>query len=309
MAYVWLRRISLAAVCAASLSPAFARASTDALLLRHAAVGRDRLAYVESGRGEPLVLVHGGLQDYRMWLPHLAAFAQHFTVIAYSRRNHFPNLRAQDGLPDGAADRHGEDLAALVRALRLGPVHVVAHSSGAHAALFFAARHPDLVRTLSVNEPPATGLLAETPAGRATLAEFNAKLAPARQAFRAGAIQEGLRLFADGVGGPGTYDRRPQAVRRMMADNAAAHVGDALAPRTWPAFDCALAKQVAAPTLVTRGENSPAVFQRMADELERCLPRSVAVAIAGASHTVPAEEPEAWRTAVLSFIARQRAAR
>ena len=49
------------------------------------------VSYVESGRGDPVVLVHGGLQDYRLWKDHIAAFAKHYRVIAYSGRNHFPN--------------------------------------------------------------------------------------------------------------------------------------------------------------------------------------------------------------------------
>ena len=33
------------------------------------------LAYVEVGQGEPVIFVHGGLQDYRMWTEHLPKFA------------------------------------------------------------------------------------------------------------------------------------------------------------------------------------------------------------------------------------------
>lgn len=56
---------------------------------------------------------------------------------------------------DGAADLHGEDLAAFVRTLGLSKVRVVAHSAGAHAALFFAAKNPDMIVSLTLNEPTA----------------------------------------------------------------------------------------------------------------------------------------------------------
>src|SRR5215203_1090035 len=65
------------------------------------------LAYVEAGKGEPVIFVHGGLQDYRMWAAHLPKFAGRYRAIAYSRRNHFPNDVSLDGLPDAAADTHG----------------------------------------------------------------------------------------------------------------------------------------------------------------------------------------------------------
>ena len=57
-----------------------------------------------------------------MWAEHLPKFAGRYRAIAYSRRNHFPNDVSPDGMPDGAADAHGEDLAAFVRALGLSRV-------------------------------------------------------------------------------------------------------------------------------------------------------------------------------------------
>ncbi|WP_375293172.1 alpha/beta fold hydrolase [Bradyrhizobium sp. sGM-13] len=81
--------------------------------------------------------------------------------MAYSRRNHFPNEASPEGMPDGAADAHGEDLAAFVRALGLSKVRIVAHSSGAHAALFFVlcrrasgnGGQPDAQRTARDGHP------------------------------------------------------------------------------------------------------------------------------------------------------------
>ncbi|MET3845439.1 alpha/beta fold hydrolase [Bradyrhizobium sp. OAE829] len=110
--------------------------------LKRVAANGTELSYVEVGQGEPIIFVHGGLQDYRMWAEHLPKFAGRYRAIAYSRRNHFPDKVSPDGMPDGAADAHGEDLTAFVRALGFSKVRVVAHSAGAHAALFFAPRTP-----------------------------------------------------------------------------------------------------------------------------------------------------------------------
>ena len=100
-----------------------------------------------------------------MWAGHLPKFAGRYRAIAYSRRNNYPNDVSPDGMPDGAADAHGEDLAAFVRALGLSKVRIVARSSGAHAALFFAALHPDMVVSPALNEPPAAGILIGTANG------------------------------------------------------------------------------------------------------------------------------------------------
>jgi non-heme chloroperoxidase len=267
-------------------------------------VNDSKLAFVELGQGDPVVLVHGGLQDYRMWLAHLPRFAERHRIFAYSRRNHYPDAVSADGVSDTAADIHADDLAALIRALGLPSAHVAAHSAGAYAALFFASHHPELVRTLAINEPPAGELLMSAPGGADVLKEFGGRMAPARAAFAAGDIQGGARIFADAVGGPGTYERRSEAERRMNLDNALASA--AAAPTTQPraVFTREMAAGITAPTLLTNGERSPAFFHRIIDELARCLPNAERVVIPASSHTVPSENPDGYDEAVLSFIAR-----
>jgi non-heme chloroperoxidase len=262
------------------------------------------LAYIEVGQGEPVIFVHGGLQDYRMWLEHLPQFARRYRVIAYSRRNSYPNETSPDGMPDGAADVHGEDLAAFTRALGLSKVRIVAHSSGAHAALFFAASHPDMVVSLALNEPPAAGILLGTQNGAETLKEFAIRLAPAREALKVGDTKSGIPLFVDGVGGPGAYDRRSVANKNMNADNAASYVADATTKRPRAAFTCDMAKAISAPVLLSNGERSQPFFFRITDQLAACLPNSERIVVAQSSHTVPSENPDAYDQAVLTFLAK-----
>jgi non-heme chloroperoxidase len=262
------------------------------------------LAYVEVGQGEPVIFVHGGLQDYRMWTEHLPKFAGRYRAIAYSRRNNFPNDVSVDGMPDGGSDAHGEDLAAFVRALGLSKVRVVAHSSGAHAALFFAALHPDMVVSLALNEPPATGMLVGLPDVADMLKDWGNGLAPAREALRAGDTKAGIPLFVNGVGGPGAYERRSDADKKMNSDNVASYQADATTKRPRPVFTCDMAKTITAPTLLSNGERSPKFFYRILDQLEVCLPNHQRIVIAGSSHTVPSESPDAYDQAVLTFLAK-----
>ena len=295
--------VAVSAVCALMLGEPLAQPSANHV--QRVVANGVEFAYEDSGgTRDPVVFVHGGLQDYRMWELHRSAFAERYRVIAYSRRNHFPNATSGDGTPDAAADIHGADLAAFIQALHLRRPHIVAHSSGAHAALFFAIDHPGLLRTLVVNEPPATGLLIGAPGGAETLASFTSRFAAAREAFRAQDLPRGLRLFADAVGGSGTYDRRSESQRRMMMDNALAHVADATTTRPRPVFNCEMARRIRTATLLSNGERSPDLFHRIVDELERCMSSRERITVAGASHTVPLESPVAYREAVLAFLAR-----
>ncbi len=282
----------------ATASPASARG------VRWVPVGGDQLAYVESGKGEPIVLIHGGFQDYRLWLGHLPRLANSYRVVAYSRRNHFPNARSADGAADFDAELHATDLARVIRKLGLGRVHIVAHSAGAHAALFLAARNPDLVRSLVVNEPPAGGLIEGAEAAKAA-ANFQSRFALAMAALRVGDIESGIRHFADAVGGRGGFDRRSEAQKAMMLDNVSAHIADARSKKPRPRFTCAMAAKIQAPVLIMTGTRSPAFFHHIVDRLAQCLPNSGRVSI-DASHSVPAENPAAFSDAVVDFLSGKR---
>ena len=295
------RNIALATLGALVLSAALNATAMADEVKRISANGTE-LAYVEVGQGEPVIFIHGGLQDYRMWLEHLPKFAGRYRAIAYSRRNNYPNDVSPDGMPDGAADAHGEDLAAFVRALGLSKVRVVAHSSGAHAALFFAALHPEMVVSLALNEPPATGILVGVPGAADMLKEWGNGLAPGRAALKAGDTKTGIPLFVDGVGGPGAYQRRSDAAKKMNAENVASYQADATTKRPRPVFTCEMAKAIKAPTLLSDGERSPKFFYWIIDQLEVCLPNHERIVIAGSSHTVPSESPDAYDEAVLTFL-------
>jgi non-heme chloroperoxidase len=297
------RNIALATLGALVLGAALnATAMTDEI--KRISANGTELAYVEVGQGEPVIFVHGGLQDYRMWTEHLPKFAGRYRAIAYSRRNNFPNDVSVDGMPDGAADVHGEDLAAFVRALGLSKVRVVAHSSGAHAALFFAALHPEMIVSLALNEPPATGILVGVPDVADMLKDWGSGLAPARETLKAGDTKAGIPLFVNGVGGPGAYERRSDADKKMNSDNVASYQADATTKRPRPVFTCDMAKKIIAPTLLSDGERSPKFFYRILDQLEVCLPNHERIVIAGSSHTVPSESPDAYDQAVLTFLAK-----
>src|SRR5262245_33798707 len=82
------------------------------------------LHYLECGKGEPLVFVHGALGDLHTFRLQMQAFAPHFRVIAYSRRFSPPNrpARSTDGNP---LSIHVADLRALTAALKAAPAHLV----------------------------------------------------------------------------------------------------------------------------------------------------------------------------------------
>ncbi len=260
------------------------------------------LHYLEQGKGDPVVFVHGSLSDYRTWGLQMKPFARHYRVIVYSRRYHYPNVWTGDG-SDYSAVLHSEDLAALIKGLKLGRVHLVASSYGAYTALFVARRYPELVRTLVLGEPPVIPLLKEVPGGDSVAAAFKASaLEPARQALERGELEQGVKIFIDGVSGKKSFDQLSPTIRAALLDNARAMKAETTAPKVYPNFSCEDARRINAPTLLVTGELSPRMFHLIADRLEQCLTKKERVMIHGASHAMHAARPQAYNEVVLSFL-------
>jgi len=164
------------------------------------------LHYIEQGQGEPLILLHGGQGDYRSWGPQMEAFSRHYRVICYSRRYNYPNnnpLMAKNH----SAYVEADDLAAFIRKLKLGPVHLVGTSMGAFAALILAVKYPEMVRSLVLAEPPIHPWVRDSPDGAAVYREFRTTVwEPAAAAFKAGDDQGAIRILVDGFAGTHRFD-------------------------------------------------------------------------------------------------------
>lgn len=162
-----------------------------------------------------------------------------------------------------------------------------------------------MIRSLTVVEPPASALLGDSPEDKSASASFGSRFAQALTALRSRDDLAAVRHFADAIGGPGTYDRRSEAHRAMMIDNVAAHVADARTQAARPRFTCDMAAWITAPVLLINGSRSPSYFHRIADRLSACLPNDKRIKIK-ASHTVPAENPQAFHKMVRGFLNKQR---
>ena len=61
-------------------------AATDQPTIGFVETNGTQLYYETMGEGHPLVLIHGGYMDRRMWDDQFVVFAQHYRVIRYDVR-------------------------------------------------------------------------------------------------------------------------------------------------------------------------------------------------------------------------------
>ncbi len=120
-------------------------ASKGAARSGHIAANGVTYYYEVRGEGAPLLLLHGGLSSMDAFAPIIPELAPGRKVITVDLQGH-GRTTLGDRQFDIAA--MGEDVATIVRTLKLGPTDVVGYSMGAGVAFQFAAKHPSLVRRL-----------------------------------------------------------------------------------------------------------------------------------------------------------------
>jgi non-heme chloroperoxidase len=267
-------------------------------------INNTNLEYIEKGQGIPVVFVHGSLGDFRSWNLQTEPFSEHYRVIAYSRRYHYPN--AEPGKSqDYSVNLHAQDLAALIRGLGLQQPHIVGSSYGAYIALVLTAKHPELVRSLALGEPPLLPWLENSQEYTHIVAAFMSKAwEPSKRAFERGDMEEGVRAFINGVLGQEAFDKLPMPIRAAMMENAPEMNAEVLSPGYFSKFTCDDAKKIKAPTLLLTGELSPLMFRYIIKELRRCMPRAECSVIPKSSHMMQGANPEVYNTQVLSFLSR-----
>jgi len=272
-------------------------------------------AYRERGHGEPMVLVHANLSDMRSWEAIEPLLADHFRVIAYSRRFAYPNPPPDDGAHD-ALTQHAEDLIALVERLHLGKVHLVGNSSGAFICLLAAQLRPDLVRSLTLEEPPVVSmflqalppkpgellkLLFTSPGTMLEFIKFGAGvIGPATKAFQQRNDGAALDIFARGVLGAAAFAKVTPARKQQMSDNVAAHRATMLGAGL-PVFTAAQAAAIETPTLLICGAETPIFQRRINERLAEVIPEAKEICIPNASHLVHEDNPQAVAEVIRTF--------
>ena len=188
--------------------------------VQHAQVNGVRIAYQDTGKGEPLVLVHGSWGSHRNWDPVVPGLSAHHRVVSYDRRGHSESERPTG---QGTFAEDVADLAVLIEALDAAPAWVIGNSVGAVITLRLAAARPDLLRGVIVHEPPLRRQLSEGGA--------DGPLRMVLDLIRAGDHAGAAERFVEDVAlGPGAWAQLPGQMRATMADNAPTYLDEELAP-------------------------------------------------------------------------------
>jgi pimeloyl-ACP methyl ester carboxylesterase len=255
------------------------------------------LAYREVGTGPPLVLLHGGFTDHRMWDDLVPLLAVGHRVIAPDARGHGRSANATKPF------RPTDDLAALLRHLDTGPAVLVGMSMGGATAVDTALEHPDLVRALVVS---GAGITDPEDADTWTLENIKNRW---DDTLGAGDIDGWVDVFASAVAGPyRTLDEvDPEVVRRvqeMARGTISKHTPDE-PDHSVPVTDTAArAKTIAVPVLAINGALDAAGLIAMADRLVDVVADGRTATVEGAAHYANMEKPYVFTKFLMEWLGR-----
>jgi len=263
-------------------------------------VNRTTLAYVEQGSGDTVVFVHGASGDWRTWEGLRPYIVEKYHYIALSRRYHYPNSWADEG-QQYSLMQNVEDVAAFIRGLNVGKVHLVGGSYGGRVVGYVALKYPELLRSVVMSDP---GIIDPTTIeGRAALADYQRDVAKSSAAAKAGNPWESAMLLFDAVhNDPAAFDKTPLVQQQRWLDNAFS-VLPMLAAKPPPSISCEQLSTLKVPVLVMRAERSRAVFKYGDDKLLGCLPKGTETAVVSdAPHVWYPVNPKSGARAILAFI-------
>lgn len=252
------------------------------------------LFYEISGSGPPLLFLHAGVADSRMWVDVVERLTDNFTCIVCDLRGYGKSF-----LPDGSFS-YVEDAATLVRHISTTPVWLVGASFGASVAIDVALVQPDLVKGL-VLASPAVG-------GFSPVAEVLEFVEKEDELLELDRLEEATTLNVEmWVDGP---HRSPEgldpAIRNLVYDMqllAFKHPEPANVVFEKPLI-AALARltEIQKPTLIVAGALDNPEFVTMSRTLVNGIASSEYMEMANAAHMLTMEHPSEFADMVTNYV-------
>lgn len=107
-----------------------------------------QLHYIEQGKGQPLILLHGNGEDSSYFEHQIPYFARNYHVIAVDTRGHGQSPRGDKPF---TIKQFAEDLNDFMDKKGIKNGNILGFSDGGNIALEFALQHPERVEKLVLN--------------------------------------------------------------------------------------------------------------------------------------------------------------
>ncbi len=251
-----------------------------------------QFGYTDTGKGTPVLLVHGYPLNRSMWDAQVSELSREFRVIAPDLRGH-----GESDTPTGTytMEAIADDLNALLDHLKVDKAVVVGFSMGGYASFAFYRKYPNKVRALVLADTRPQADAPEAKQGRENTAQTVLK-----DGVAGVAAATAPRMLA-----PATVQGRADVVERVKAIMASTsvngYVGDLRGLAARQDSTDTLAK-INVPTLVVVGEQDVVTPVADSEMMAKAIKGAKLVKVPNAGHLSPLEQPAEFNKALVGFL-------
>lgn len=257
-----------------------------------------RLYYELAGSGTPLVMIHAGIADCRMWDKDFETFSRSHLALRFDMRGYGKSL------PVEGEFNIQDNLEALLAELDIpSPMILMGCSMGGGLSIDFALSHPDRVANLI--------LVGSGPAGLELEAQGPDELfAQSEAAFKAGdvdrVVELDMQIWFDGIGRAAKdvnarARRKAGAMAKLVTEHELKRIGTHVR-KTGAKAAAERLHELTMPALIVIGEYDLTYLKLAADYMVDKMPAASKLLIPDAGHLPNLEHPELFQKAVLDFL-------
>ena len=255
-----------------------------------------KLYYEVNGSGPPLVLIHAGFLDSRMWDEQFQLFAQKFRVIRYDVRGYGKSDQPLSIFSDY------KDLRSLLDHLNVKSTRIVGVSNGGRIALDFAVEHPEMVNSLVLVGTGVKGREVSSPEEEKAWDEFDGQMKPQEEAVKENRLAEAAEMDVNAWASTQT----PSSLKRILEiamDNSHTQKENPGKLQASPQpFAYTRLSEIRVPTLVMIGDRDVRGMRYISDDVHSKIKGSKKLVIPEADHIVNMPKPDEFNGAVLEFL-------
>lgn len=259
-----------------------------------ASINGTQMYYEVAGEGHPLVMVHAGVADNRMWDDQFDIFAKRYRVIRFDQRG-FGQTKPVDG-----EFRRYEDLYTLLSFLGIQETYLMGCSMGGGACINFTLEYPDMAKALITIGSGPDGFQFDEPPP--PIWDEMVK------AYKAGDLDKvadyEAQIWLDGPSAPpgrvgGAVREKMMAMNRIALQNEKLELGKEieLDPPAVKRLD-----ELKLPTLIIYGDLDTSYIQAAGHYMAQHVNGAKEVIMPGVAHLPSMEQPQALNQHVLTFL-------
>lgn len=259
-------------------------------------VNDGQIHYDDVGEGLPLVLIHAGYLDSRMWDNQVEAFAHKYRVVRYDVRGYGKSTRTTKKYTDS------DDLKLLLDHLGIEKAVLIGVSNGGRIAFDFAVSCPAMVKALIPIDSGLKGYKISGPEEEKLWEQITLDEEKYIRLRREGKLREAAEIDVDFWSNTASGDLR-EYLLGIATDNVFTDETDPdqlqVSPEP-PAFERLSSLKM--PVMIIVGSLDTPPLVAMGRRIHELIDGSKFVVIEGADHLPSVAKPEEFRNVVLNFL-------